>query len=643
VAFGRRGTRRTLDWRLPAAALLGSAMLAGALSGAASASLTPQLYWTNSTGFTHRIAEANLDGSSANQDFISGASTPLGVAVDGLHLYWANAGSNTIGRASLDGTSVNESFISASFPVGIAVDGSHIYWANASANTIGEANLDGSGVDQSFIVGAASPAGVAVDASHIYWANVGSNTVGRANLDGTNVDENFITGANVPAGVAVNASHIYWANAGVNAIGEANIDGTDPSQTFITGASIPRGVTVDSTHIYWANNTGNTIAEANLDGTSVNQSFIAGASAPYGVAVLTVPGAPTGVSASAEGGQASVAFTAPSGNGSAVTSYTVTADPGGQTSTGTASPIAVTGLAQDTEYTFTVTATNGVGTGSPSEPSNSVVLIGPPDAAQSSLTPTTSNIAANGSSTQMLTVQVKDAGGIDVNGGGATVTITKSSGSGSIGSVTDNGDGTYTATVTAPASPGSGTFVATVDGDPVEGDTGSQTPATIHFFPQPTIAAFTPGSGGIHATVTLTGTNLTGTTHVRLNGTSAAFSVISATELTFTVPDGATTGTITVANPGATATSADSFTVASQPGISGFSPGSGPVGTTVTVTGTNLTGTVGVMLGSVITVPTSVDDSHVTFTIPPGAPSGRIRILATSGSAASVATFTVTG
>ena len=41
--------------------------------------------------------------------------------------------------------------------------------------------------------------------------------------------------------------------------------------------------------------------------------------------------------------------------------------------------------------------------------------------------------------------------------------ITGSSGTGSIGAVTDNLDGTYTATVTAPTATGSGVFVATLD------------------------------------------------------------------------------------------------------------------------------------------------------------------------------------
>ncbi len=108
----------------------------------------------------------------------------------------------------------------------------------------------------------------------------------------------------------------------------------------------------------------------------------------------------------------------------------------------------------------------------------------------------------------------------------------------------------------------------------------SDTTVTAAFgFPTPTVTTFTPSSGGLHATVTVTGTNFTGATHVRLNGTDAPFSVASATKITFTVPTGATSGTIAVTTPGGTATSAGSFTITPPPSITSLSPTSGPVGT----------------------------------------------------------------
>ena len=91
----------------------------------------------------------------------------------------------------------------------------------------------------------------------------------------------------------------------------------------------------------------------------------------------TAPSAPLAVSALGGDGQAIVSFAAPLSDGdAAITHYTVTASSGGQSASGTGSPITVFGLANGTSYTFTVTATNTVGTGPPSAVSNAVVPTG---------------------------------------------------------------------------------------------------------------------------------------------------------------------------------------------------------------------------------------------------------------------------
>jgi hypothetical protein len=267
---------------------------------------------------------------------------------------------------------------------------------------------------------------------------------------------------------------------------------------------------------------------------------------------------------------------------------------------------------------------------------------GPPDASQSTLTPLSSSVLADGSSTHVLTVRAMNQNGAPLTTGGAAVTITKLSGVGTIGSVTDNGDGTYSATVTAPSSVGTGVFVATLGGSPVESGGSSQTQATVHFIALPTISAVSPSSGPIGATVTLTGTNLTTVIQVKVHGTNASFRIVSATEITFTVPSGATTGTITVSTGASTTASADPFTVAGQPTITSFTPGTGSVGDLVTITGSNLGNTVAVQIGRIVTVPTSVSGTQVTFTIPAGAVTGSIKIISKDGSATAPGTLTVT-
>jgi molybdate transport system substrate-binding protein len=72
--------------------------------------------------------------------------------------------------------------------------------------------------------------------------------------------------------------------------------------------------------------------------------------------------------------------------------------------------------------------------------------------------------------------------------------------------------------------------------------------------PVPTIAKVSPTHGRPGATVTVTGTNLNGTTSVTIQGVPAKFKVASPTKLTLTVPAKAKTGLLTVTNPSGTAT-----------------------------------------------------------------------------------------
>ena len=91
--------------------------------------------------------------------------------------------------------------------------------------------------------------------------------------------------------------------------------------------------------------------------------------------VGTTPGAPTGVTAAPSDARANVSWAAAPANGATISGYTVTASPGGATATvsGSTRSVTMTGLADGTAYTFTVRATNIVGTGPASAASAAVV------------------------------------------------------------------------------------------------------------------------------------------------------------------------------------------------------------------------------------------------------------------------------
>lgn len=161
--------------------------------------------------------------------------------------------------------------------------------------------------------------------------------------------------------------------------------------------------------------------------------------------------------------------------------------------------------------------------------------------------------------------------------------------------------------------------------------------------PAPAIASFTPGSGPVGTQVTVTGSSLTGASDVTLNGAAIMdFTVVNATTLTFTVPTGATSGPVAVTTQGGTATSTTLFTVVAAPTIASFTPTTGGDGTTVTVTGTNLTGATVVSIGT-LTIPsfTVVSATSLTLVLPTatGAISGPITVITPGGTATSATNF----
>ena len=164
-----------------------------------------------------------------------------------------------------------------------------------------------------------------------------------------------------------------------------------------------------------------------------------------------------------------------------------------------------------------------------------------------------------------------------------------------------------------------------------------------------TITSFSPQSGAVGATVTVTGTNFSTTANENTvtfhDDISATVTAATATTLTVTVPTGAETGKVAVAVNGQNAVSSDDFTVIPPPTITSFSPQSGAVGATVTVTGTNFStianeNTVTFHDGILATV-TTATATALTVTLPNGAETGKVIVAVNGQSVASEDDFTV--
>ncbi len=127
--------------------------------------------------------------------------------------------------------------------------------------------------------------------------------------------------------------------------------------------------------------------------------------------------------------------------------------------------------------------------------------------------------------------------------------------------VTPNATGTINTTATATST----------GADTNSADNTATLSTTVNDPSSPTISSFAPSSGPVGTSVIIAGSNFSNLTNVQFNGISAmSYIVNSPTQVTATVPAGATTGPISITNAIGTVTSSTSFTVSAGTVATGY-------------------------------------------------------------------------
>ncbi len=192
-------------------------------------------------------------------------------------------------------------------------------------------------------------------------------------------------------------------------------------------------------------------------------------------------------------------------------------------------------------------------------------------------------------------------------------------------------------------SPGTGLLQATSGlfyGSTEFGGTGN---ASVFYSLNQSLAPFatlvsTSGKEGAH--IGILGQGFTAATTVKFAGVAATtIAHTSSTFITATVPAAALTGSVTVTTGTTTLTSSQGFKV--KPTVTGFTPPNGPVGTTVTLTGTGLTQATKVTFNGTSATFTVNSDTQITTTVPTGATTGKIAVTTKGGTASTTTSFTV--
>lgn len=309
---------------------------------------------TNGTSYVFDIVAQNSIGSSSAAT--SAAVIPATVPAPPTNIS-ATPGVNSA-IVSFTGTPFENSggdavslYTVTSSPDGITATG-----ASSPITVTGLTNL----TEYTFTIKATNKAGEGT-------SSTASNSVVPADLPSPPTELSYVPGNN-----QVTISFTPGNNGGVDI---TNYQYSTNNGSSYTAFSPATGVVSSVTITGLTNGT-----KYNIKLKAVNSIGTSSESDPIEAIPSTTPGVPTAVSAVTGDASAIVSFTAPADNGgNAITSYTVTSEPGGFTGTGASSPITVVGLSNGTSYTFTVTATNDRGTGSASSASASI-LVGLPAA-----------------------------------------------------------------------------------------------------------------------------------------------------------------------------------------------------------------------------------------------------------------------
>lgn len=117
-------------------------------------------------------------------------------------------------------------------------------------------------------------------------------------------------------------------------------------------------------------------------------------------------------------------------------------------------------------------------------------------------------------------------------------------------------NGATTASISASVS---GAYTVSISGN--NGCSATSNVINVVATPPPGITGFIPSTAAHGTLVTINGSNFSGATSVKLNGSVVAFSILNASQITFTVPVGAVSGNVTVITPCGTVNSGTTLTI----------------------------------------------------------------------------------
>jgi len=177
---------------------------------------------------------------------------------------------------------------------------------------------------------------------------------------------------------------------------------------------------------------------------------------------------------------------------------------------------------------------------------------------------------------------------------------------------------------------------------------GGVTSNGVGFTVIPAISDLSPNAGAVGSLITISGSSFGGSTgSVSFNGLSARFIASwNPSSIVASIPNGATSGSITITSSGGTTSNAVALTVVPAPLITSVSPAAGSAGTSVVISGTNfgaLQGWGSVTFHGVFANVNNWSDTSISAIVPSGATTGNVVVTASGGVQSSGYNFATAG
>jgi hypothetical protein len=210
------------------------------------------IYWVDAKSGTIQRASLDAGGTGAGAapvTLVKGQDMPVTLEVTADSIYWTNAGTKGAGlwRAGSSGEMPQQPF--GSTIVGcFAVDALGVVWVADRDN--GNVQRLDNNVLAPPVQNQAKPWGITVKDGELFWSSLTMGEIYRAALDGTN-QVSVVAGLKNPLCLANDGARIYWPN---DADGGGAIQALEPDgavREIAGGQTNLGGITVDDTAIYW--------------------------------------------------------------------------------------------------------------------------------------------------------------------------------------------------------------------------------------------------------------------------------------------------------------------------------------------------------------------------------------------------------